>query len=92
MICSAVLVKSTHVTDGRMEDQTELPWHAYTALIIASRSKNGYGIHFLEHPVIYETADEADAYMFYICFFCFFFVFLFFPSATKKQTTVLGNG
>jgi len=38
---------------------------------------------------IYQTADEADAYMFYIMFFCFFFCF---SVRQKYETTVLGNG
>ena len=49
--------------------------------------------------VFYATADEADAYMFYRCFFWFLFLFFlfvfflfFFLSATKYETTVLGNG
>jgi len=55
---------------------------------------------FLIGPTFYATADEADAYMFYRCFFVFcpflfvlfvFFLFVF-PSATKYETTVLGNG
>jgi len=36
--------------------------------------------------LIYETADEADAYMFYRCFFLFFFCFF------RLETAVLGNG
>ena len=44
-----------------------------------------------EVSVIYETADEANAYMFYT-FFCFFFAFCFFRSPQKYQITVLGNG
>ena len=40
-------------------------------------------------PVIYATADEADAYMFYICFFLFFSAF---SVRQKYETTVLGNG
>ena len=46
---------------------------------------------------IYATADEVDAYVlqmfFLFCFlFCFSVFFCFFPSATKYETTVLGNG
>ena len=40
--------------------------------------------------VVYATADEADAYIFHRCFFVFFL--FFFPSATKYETTVFGNG
>jgi len=41
--------------------------------------------------IFYATADEADAYMFYRCVFVFCFFSVFFPSATKYETTVLGN-